>query len=445
MSQIHDPATAQNDPTQTLEARTQRIRDKLKAQRAQSEMIYDIAVEMLEIDRLGLWQAAAGVDPNDKTKKGKKKKKKKGQMTREVWVKKTFGISLRQARKYFNVAEHLRREEIAGSGLCLDRMEQLALCPPALRPTLLSLGAEEGLSAHALSAGRRAGMAILGEGNEVEAIAEMIKVARACDHKEEREDLKEKSKKSRPSPEGEKDEAPDAGYACELVAAALQELEDLAAQGGPIDQGAVAALVKAAEQLGEAGRLLLARATGQPEASAADVVPEAPAAPAPAAPAPAPAPPAPEPQAEPAPPAPPPTSSGPPAPAGQDAPAAARKSTSSPIMFTPLIAVLRTLGMDEVRMRAMLHAVLANLPFNTAPLAEALRKAGVDASLVASFEELLNKPTHEERARFAFWFAEKAEPVWLEGLLDIMDHNKLPPSVRERAAQWGRDREAQLR
>jgi hypothetical protein len=441
MSQIltSAPPSPQKTPlSETLEARTQRIREKLRAQRAQSELIYDIASEMLEIDRLGLWQAATGTDApvEKKTKKKKTKKTKKNALTREVWAKQTFGISLRQARKYFNVAEHLRREEIAGSGLCLDRMEQLALCPPALRPTLLALGSTEGLPASALSAGRRAAAPLLQEGDSAAAIAAAIEVARDRARKEDREDQKEGGKR-RGKPEGsDADAGPDAGYACELVAAAQQQIEGLvklaaqAAQDGPsapIDLGALAALAEAAERLGESTRRLLAQIAASGDPPAPEV--EAP-----------PAPPAPAVQQAPAgrPPA-----AGPPP---QPHQGGARKSTSARISFTPLVAVLFTLGhADREKMQVLLHAAMTDLPFSTAEIAAALRKAGAEPALVLAWEDLLNRPTHEERARFAFWFAQKVEPRWLNELLRFLDRERLPRMLREHLEKEGLGREVEVR
>ncbi len=361
------------------------VHDRLRQQRAVSEAIWDAGRAMYEADRRGLW-------PQDMPQGGGRRKK----PTREAWAFRAFKIRVRQARKYFGVGEHLGREYVAGTGLCLDRMEQLYLAPVELRDLVRDLGVE-GLSPRALRRGRLAAMPLLAEGRVQDALGEAERVARRCDA---REDRQEQPKAPRPPRDDDQDDGPDAETACALADAALLHVESMKTlPADMLDRARLEYLARIGEELAQGCRQLLDR---QPE---------------------------PEDRQETAAAAPPPRQ------------VYERPAPNMPIAILPLLAAARALApAARERLEQGLCAAVAGKPAEEVEALlrrpyEDMVRAGAPAELAGNWMALLTDEDREGRGRFALWFGRKMESSALSAYLASLSDDEVPPWLR-------RDRES---
>lgn len=130
--------TVSEGPAVTLEAIKSYVRGRLKQARAVSELIWEAGAAMWIADQRGLWTEDLKRLQALPSHTGRQRRN-LNKPSRELWASAVFELSVRQARKYFTVGERLTRDEVAGTGLCLDRMEQLALATPDLRPRIREL------------------------------------------------------------------------------------------------------------------------------------------------------------------------------------------------------------------------------------------------------------------------------------------------------------------
>jgi hypothetical protein len=386
------------------------IRQRLRRKRAISEESWDTGAEMLTALARGWWKADLA-SPEE-------------ELSREQWAERVFEMTGRQARKYFAVAERLTREAVAGTGLCLDRLYQLALAPEALRPLVLSLG-QAGLSDRALSAGRCAALPHLAKGEEGKALRAAQRAARARDRRDEKEDTAPPEQE----PEDEASKKPDPERACGLVEKALREVKSLAASPDRREPGQLASLkvlLALTEELGDSVRGLLGPEGPRPGPEGPPAGPEGPEGSFPVA--------------------------------AQDKeppqqPAEAQEKAPSPVPARPAAggtsfrvmfdAVGQKLDIfKQGRLEAWLYRVIAGAPLaelmpGFRALCDELVEAGVPRALCDKWLELIQDPDWERRGAFALWFFQRARLPAFFAYLQMLREQDLAPGLRQKVeALW---------
>jgi hypothetical protein len=226
-----------------------KIRQDLKQQEADSPAIVATAQDMARIKRLE-WHLMDDIEDPD------------------AWAHATFGIGMRQASKYFLVGERLRPEQVAGAGMGLEALYQLAMAPKGLRRDLLALVKKEKLSSGALAAGRQAALPLWEAGDRAGARTKLAEKAVASQKAQDAERAKKNAERAEETPE---DTAAGVERALKRAEKGLEKLAG--AMGGRVSDKARRLAQAAQEQVAEL-RALLEEGGALEEEEEADESPE---------------------------------------------------------------------------------------------------------------------------------------------------------------------------